>query len=212
MPHGTSSPRKAYTLGLALIVALSTLQLAGSRFVTNQQAVSAIEINLSGRQRMLSQRIGWSLYRISEIPEQSRATERGYHRNLLAACVHLMESSHRALATRDLAMMQEVLMAGGPCMRPDEHAPLQIPADRLALTDAPVLEEFTQEAWRVAVGEVEGDAVQEIARRFEEPLVTLLDQLDQATLEAQESSTDRIEMLLSLNWALILALIVGEVI
>ena len=211
MRHRTASPRKAYTLGLALIVVLSTLQFAGSRFVTNQQAVSAIEINLSGRQRMLSQRIGWTLYRVSEIRGQTPVNERGYYKSILAACVHLMESSQRALATRDLTVMQDVLAAGGPCMRPDDHVPLQVPADRTALTGTTVLAEFTKEAWRVAVGEAEGDAVGEIARRFEEPLVSLLDQLDQAPLEAQELSTERIELLLSLNWLLILALIVGEV-
>ncbi|MEO1283991.1 MAG: hypothetical protein AAFV92_03840, partial [Pseudomonadota bacterium] len=112
MRHRTASPRKAYTLGLALIVVLSTLQFAGSRFVTNQQAVSAIEINLSGRQRMLSQRIGWTLYRVSEIRGQTRVNERGYYNSILAACVHLMESSQRALATRDLTVMQDVLAAG----------------------------------------------------------------------------------------------------
>lgn len=211
MSRGTPSPRRAYTLGLALIVVLSTLQFAGSRFVTNQQAVSAIEINLSGRQRMLSQRIGWTLYRISNLEGSLVAEERGRQRLLLASCVHLMESSHRALATRNLAMMQSVLAAGSPCMQPDDNGRVQIPADRVALTDGTILAEFTQEAWRVAVGELEGDTVRQVAQRFEEPLVTLLDQLDRNTFEAQESSTDRIEFLLSMNWALILALIIGEV-
>ncbi|MEO1796280.1 MAG: ATP-binding protein [Pseudomonadota bacterium] len=211
MPNGTASPRKAYTLGLALIVVLVTLQFAGSRFVTNQQAVSAIEINLAGRQRMLSQRIGWTLYRISLLQGAENAEARDYERRLLAECVHLMERSHRALTARQLPLMQDVLAAGTPCLRPDELTPLTIPADRTALEDSSILAEFTQAAWSVAVGELEGAAVVDVARRLEQPLVTLLDQLDQATFEAQEASTERIELLLSFNWGLILALIAGEV-
>jgi len=206
------TPRQAYTIGLALIGVLVTLQFAGSQFVTERQAVSAVEINLSGRQRMLSQRIGWTLYRIAAEPAISADTRPLLDlRAVLAACVDLMERSHRALQARDLVPMQEAMAAGANCLAPERGVGLPLPADRTPLTEESILAEFTARAWAVATQAVSQEEVFDVARSFEGPLIELLAQLDAATFEAQRSSTEQIQRLLSLNWILILALIAGEI-
>ncbi|MEM1273340.1 MAG: ATP-binding protein [Pseudomonadota bacterium] len=197
---------------MALIVALVTLQFAGSQFVTQRQEISAIEINLAGRQRMLSQRIAWTIHRVAALPEDASPTERAYLQGVLAVCVDLMESSQRALAARALRPMQRVLQEGAPCLTPDPEIPNLPPADRAALEDDSILATFTQQAWLVATGDIPGEDAREVARLFEQPLVALLGQLDQATLAAQEGSTQQIRRLLSFNWFLILGLVLGEII
>lgn len=73
--HFFRSPRRAYTVGFTLILALVTLQFVGTRFVADRQELSAVEINLSGRQRMLSQRIGWLLQEISDVSTETSEFE-----------------------------------------------------------------------------------------------------------------------------------------
>lgn len=199
-------------VGLALILLLVTLQFAGSRFVTERQEVSAVEINLSGRQRMLSQRIGWTLYRIAGVDETNGAADYVRLRSILAQCVHLMEVSHRALLHRELPEMQAALGAGEYCLSPEPNAPSPLPDNRIPINDGTILSDFTQEAWIVATSDLNGDVVLRIAREFEPPLIELLNQLDQATLAAQEGSTAQLERLLSWNWFLIVALVLAEII
>ncbi|MEM6564507.1 MAG: ATP-binding protein [Pseudomonadota bacterium] len=201
-------------MGLALILILVTLQFAGSRIVADRQEVSAVEINLSGRQRMLSQRIGWTLYRIADLPPENfnSSSEISHLKSVLAACVHLMESSHRALTSRDLGNMRAVLNAGRSCMDPEPNTLIPIAASRMPLTDGTILSEFTNEAWQVAVGETNGEQVASVARNFEAPLAVLLAQLNRDTLSAQETSVAQIRRLLSWNWFLIVALIAGEIV
>lgn len=210
--HLFSSPRRAYTVGLALILILVTLQFVGSRIVSERQEVSAVEINLSGRQRMLSQRIGWTLYRIADLSTASLTSDGTYLKGVLGSCVHLMETSQRALVSRELASMKAALAAGESCLSPEPGTRLPLPTGRASLADGTILADFTDQSWRVATGEVNGGQVVEIARNFETPLAELLSQLNEATLAAQETSVAQIRRLLSWNWILIVALIAGEII
>ncbi|MEM6760076.1 MAG: ATP-binding protein [Pseudomonadota bacterium] len=206
------SPRQAYGLGLALILALATIQFVGSRVVADRQEVSALEINLAGRQRMLSQRIGWTLYRIADLGAETSSARYAHLRSVLAQCVHLMEQSQRALNGRQQSEMEDVLQAGEHCLTPDPLRPLPPPSDRVALGDGTILGEFTQNAWDVAIGERNGSFVLELAQTSEGPLIELLAELNQATLDAQLASTAQIKLLLSVNWILLLGLIIGEVV
>lgn len=206
-----ATPRKAYTIGLVLIAVLVTLQFAGTRFVTQQQAVSAIEINLAGRQRMLSQRIGFTLFQIASVPALTDPERLPALRGLLAECVDLMERSYRALNRRALTDMEMVLHAGDACLAPERETPLAFPQNRVPLHDDSLLADFTQSAWGVAVSTTNGPDALQVARAFEGPLLDLLSELDEATLAAQTASTAQLKRLLSANWFLLLALIIGEV-
>ena len=210
--HFFRSPRRAYTVGFALILALVTLQFVGTRFVADRQELSAVEINLSGRQRMLSQRIGWLLQEISDVSTEASEFEAARLRGILAACVHLMESSHRALASRDLAIMREVLDTGHACMAPPQATSMPIPATRAPLNDGTVLSEFANAAWRVAVSETDTENAADLARNLETPLVDLLVQLNRDTRASQEASIAQVRRILSWNWLLIVALILAEIV
>ncbi len=204
-----NSPRNAYMLGLALIAVLVTLQFVGMHVVTKRQEVSAIEINLSGRQRMLSQRIAWTMNRLAANP--ASPAEEARLRSLLGVCTDLMERSHLALTGKVLAELRAVLDAGRPCLMLDATSPLRLPLDRVDLQQPAILADFTRQAWKVADGEVSREELAELPVPLEGPLIELLDQLDRATLAAQEASIAQLKKLLSLNWALILILVVGEV-
>lgn len=169
-----ATPRKAYTIGLVLIAVLVTLQFAGTRFVTQQQAVSAIEINLAGRQRMLSQRIGFTLFQIASVPALTDPERLPALRGLLAECVDLMERSYRALNRRALTDMEMVLHAGDACLAPERETPLAFPQNRVPLHDDSLLADFTQSAWGVAVSTTNGPDALQVARAFEGPLLDLL--------------------------------------
>ena len=205
-----SSPRQASTVGLALIAILVTLQFAGTSIATSRQELSAIQINLSGRQRMLSQRIGWTMSKL--VPVSEASAEAARLRGLLGVCVDLMERSQRALIARDIDQMRMVLDAGTSCLTPDPSAVLALPAERTALVEPANLAAFTERAWQVAVGGVPRVELSELLIDFEQPLNTLLGQLDEETLAAQEASTAQLKALLSLNWFLILALVLFELV
>ncbi len=203
-----NSPRQAYTVGLALIAVLVTLQFFGANIAVNRQEVSSIQINLAGRQRMLSQRIAWTMTRLVENPGADPARLRG----LIGVCVDLMERSHLALVARELGPMQTVLAAGGPCLTPDPAAEIRLPTDRAGLSVSSDLASFTNFAWSVATAAASAEETQQFLSGFEQPLVELLGQLDRDTLAAQEESTAQLETLLSINWLLILFLVVGELV
>ena len=206
-----ASVRRAYTLGLALIFVLVSLQIVGVRFAADRQEISAVEINLSGRQRMLSQRIAWTMYRLASAEGLQTWEDEAQLRTLLSVCVDLMERSHLALLTRDKQLMDAALDAGASCLSPD-FATLTAPAaPRAVITPPDGLLEFTNQAWDYATGDPQESDLQALIRFVDGPLVALLGQLDQATLEAQETSTAQLRQLLSINWILIAVLIFAEV-
>ncbi|MEM1174797.1 MAG: type IV pili methyl-accepting chemotaxis transducer N-terminal domain-containing protein, partial [Pseudomonadota bacterium] len=203
-----SSPRQAYTVGLALIALLVTLQFFGANVAVNRQEVSSLQINLAGRQRMLSQRIAWSMSQLVASPDGSADAAR--LRGLIGVCVDLMERSHLALVARELGPMQAVLAAGEPCLVPQPGANIPLPAERVGLSESSDLASFTHFAWSVATGETSAAEKREFLSSFEAPLSELLAQLDRDTLDAQQASTQQLETLLSINWILILLLVLGE--
>lgn len=192
-----------------MIAVLVTLQFIGMRVVTNRQEISAIEINLAGRQRMLSQRVAWTMYRIAS--EEITDAERTNLRALLATCTNLMEQSHLALTGRQLNYMRAVQEAGGPCLRPTTRSESISRSDSKRVLEPATLANFIDQAWSVAEGSVPRDQITALANLSEVPLVDLLDQLDQATLVAQEASTSQLKAILSFNWLLIIGLVLSEV-
>ncbi|MEL7312585.1 MAG: response regulator [Pseudomonadota bacterium] len=203
-----SSPRRAYTIGLALIAVLVTVQFVGLRVATLRQEVSALEINLSGRQRMLSQRIALIGARLGDLdagdPRSSSL------RNVLANCVHLMANSQAALQLRSRNDMRLMMASGVPCLS-GELGNDDIPVNGPVELDEPVLlNMFLSQAWAVASGQASSTSTIALSSLSDGPLGALLLQLDQATLSAQKSSTSQLQRLLSYNWVLILLLVVAE--
>lgn len=195
-------------MGLALIALLVTLQFFGANVAVNRQEISSLQINLAGRQRMLSQRIAWSMSQLVASPDGSADAAR--LRGLIGVCVDLMERSHLALVARELGPMQAVLAAGEPCLVPQPGANIPLPAERVGLSESSDLASFTHFAWSVATGETSAAEKREFLSSFEAPLSELLAQLDRDTLDAQQASTQQLETLLSINWLLILLLVLGE--
>lgn len=202
------SPRKAYRLGLALIAILVTLQFFGLRIATAGQKLSAIEINLSGRQRMLSQRVAWIMSSLSEQPHGSTTT--AYLRGLLGTCADLMARSYLALQSKELGLMSSALSSGTTCLAPDPEVVLALPKSWTQVTEPDNLARLLDSAKAMALGE---SATAASADGQPPPLLTsLLSELDQQTLSAQRDSISQLNTLLSINWVLILLLVVGEIV
>lgn len=203
------SPRQAYSIGLALIALLVTLQFIGLRVATARQEVAALEINLAGRQRMLSQRISWIISTVTELDASTR--EARFLRGLLGNCTDLMARSHNALRSRERDQLAAAMDSGSACLTPDPDRVLPLSATRVEIEAAPDLALLLTAAWHVAAGQAAPVVPTENA--LLQPMMgTVLGQLDRETLAAQQDSIEQLEFLLSINWVLILILVVGEVV
>ncbi|MEL7476706.1 MAG: type IV pili methyl-accepting chemotaxis transducer N-terminal domain-containing protein, partial [Cyanobacteria bacterium J06555_12] len=184
---------------------LVTLQFIGLRFAASQQQLSAAEINLSGRQRMLSQRIAWMMSELNNEVGYDTATS---IRRRLAACTDLMARSHNALQRRSLEEIQSALASGSFCLGDPQTKQLTQIDDLTEVTEPMLLAAFLQSAWDVA-NDKEQPAETELSFSVG-PVSALLQRLNAETLSAQKTSTSHLSTILALNWALILALVLGE--
>ncbi|MEO0346326.1 MAG: ATP-binding protein [Pseudomonadota bacterium] len=203
------SPRQAYSIGLALIAVLVTIQFFGLRVATARQEVAALEINLAGRQRMLSQRIAWIMSSVAELDASTR--EALYLRGLLGNCTDLMARSHNALRSRDRDQLAAAMSSGSACLTPDPERVLPVSERRVDIEAPPNLALLLTAAWNVAAGQASPVVPTEDVALLQPLMGTVLGQLDDETRVAQQESIEQLEFLLSINWVLILILVVGEV-
>ncbi|MEL6448123.1 MAG: ATP-binding protein [Pseudomonadota bacterium] len=203
------SPRQAYSIGLALIALLVTIQFFGLRIATARQEVAALEINLAGRQRMLSQRIAWIMSSVAEVDASS--SEARYLRGLLGNCTDLMARSHNALRSRDRDQLAAAMSSGSACLTPDPERVLPVSERRVDFEAPPNLALLLTAAWNVAAGQASPAAPAEDVALLQPLIGGVLGQLDEETRVAQQDSIRQLEFLLSINWVLILILVVGEV-
>ncbi len=203
------SPRQAYSIGLALIAVLVTIQFFGLRVATARQEVAALEINLAGRQRMLSQRIAWIMSSVAELDVSSR--EARYLRGLLGNCTDLMARSHNALRSGDRDQIAAAMSSGNSCLTPDPEQVLPVSERRVDIEAPPNLALLLSAAWNVAAGQASPVAPTDDVALLQPLMGTVLGQLDEETRVAQQESIEQLEFLLSINWVLILILVVGEV-
>lgn len=206
-----TDPRAAYVVGLALIVVMITFQFVGTRFLAAQQEVAALEINLTGRQRMLSQRIALEVEQLNHLNGSASVEDVARQRSIILACVDLMEMSHVALRSRNADTLREVLDMGAGCLLPSLDAPSINKSEPLIIEDAPILAQFVSMARAVGLGEV---AVDDIDLEFvsRETLVALLAQLNSLTDQAQENAIEQVNLFLIISWVLLVLLIISEVV
>jgi diguanylate cyclase (GGDEF)-like protein/PAS domain S-box-containing protein len=89
-----------YVIALSLVALLSTAAWLSLHLVISEQKSTAAVVNVSGRQRMLSQRIALFANLLPNTPK----AERSVIRNKLAEAVGLMEHSHHGLTYGDIGM------------------------------------------------------------------------------------------------------------
>lgn len=89
-----------YSVALALIGSLSTAAWVSLHLVISEQESTAAIVNVSGRQRMLSQRTAL----FARLLAASPASERESIRNTLNQAIELMDHSHQGLVNGDQAM------------------------------------------------------------------------------------------------------------
>lgn len=91
---------RRYAVALMLVAALSTAAWISLRLVITEQQSTAAIVNVSGRQRMLSQRTALFANLLAMTPPPGRPAIRSQ----LQDAVDLMERSHRGLTRGDPAM------------------------------------------------------------------------------------------------------------
>lgn len=89
-----------YIVAFALIASLSTAAWLSLHLVISEQKSTAAVVNVSGRQRMLSQRTALFANLLVSSPQSERAVIRGK----LQAAIGLMEKSHHGLTQGDASM------------------------------------------------------------------------------------------------------------
>jgi diguanylate cyclase (GGDEF)-like protein/PAS domain S-box-containing protein len=190
-----------YAIALTLIATLSTAAWISLDLVISEQKSTAAVVNVSGRQRMLSQRTAL----FSNLLADARRTERPAIRTKLQEAIDLMDRSHRGLTQGDAAM-------GLPgTMSPDVHA---------MYFDGPEALDAQVRAYIQAVRELL--ALDEAALRHDTPqlryitltapgpLVAALDRMVRQYQLEGERSVSRLQKAETLFWAITLLLLVLE--
>lgn len=192
-----------YAIALTLVAMPSTAAWISLDLVISEQKSTAAVVNVSGRQRMLSQRTAL----FSNLLADARRTERPAIRAKLQEAIDLMDRSHRGLTQGDAAM-------GLPgTMSSDVHA---------MYFDGPEALDTQVRTYIAAVRELL--ALDNAALRHDTPqlryitatapttLVTTLDRMVKQYQLEGERSVSRLQKAETLFWAITLLLLVLEAI
>ena len=198
----------AYIVAVSLAVVVLVCQYAGTRILSAKQEASAVEINLAGRQRMLSQRIALTLQRLHAGAGSLETAREQELRSSLLVCAHLMEISHLALVGRATDEMSRALGMGQACLSNNNETPSLADLAPVEITDAPLLSAYTMMARNVALGRVQ---VADVNRQAlaDDTIDALLAELDGATRQAQERSIDNFRLAVAANWVFVICLVAG---
>lgn len=200
-----ATPRMAYIVGICLIAVTLVCQFAGTRILSANQEASAIEINLAGRQRMLSQRIALTLEHLKSQDRVLTSAREEELRSKLLVCAHLMEISHVALVARTTEAMSRAMGMGQACLSNTDDISAVVDLAPVEISDAPLLSAYTAMARSVAQGQTHVDP-QAIG---DNTIDALLAELDAATRHAQERSIENFRLAVAANWIFVIFLVSG---
>lgn len=201
-------PRLAYLVAIVLVFAVFGFQNLGTRLLSKEQAAAAVEINLSGRQRMLSQRIALTIERLEKAHSTGTAAKIEKLNARLLACARLMDISHVALAARTVEQMAPALQMGRSCLSTDASPEPDLVAAEVQPSRAPLLSAYTAHAREVATGVRQIDDIDRDLLRYTS-IEKLLAELDAATFSAQQTAVANIRYLLIVSWIVLIGLVVG---
>lgn len=190
-----------YVLALSLVALLSTAAWLSLHLVISEQKKTAVMVNVSGRQRMLSQRTAL----FSNLLVNTPKTERAAVRSKLSDAIQLMERSHHALIHGDIDMglpqtmspaVQAMYFEGPNALDKQVETYIRIVRELLLLDDNalttanPLLQYITQNA--------------------PNDLVTALDQMVRQYQLEGEASIGRLQKAETIFWAVTLLLLLFE--
>jgi len=105
---------RAYVLALVVIAGLASAGMGTTLLLLHVEEQSSVEINVAGRQRMLSQRIGMF---VGELASMRQPEVQSGLRERLAACIDLFERAHHQLLVMDHGGLQATAGEGIDCRR-----------------------------------------------------------------------------------------------
>jgi len=209
-------PTLAYSVGLGLLaLAVTAIWLADTRFLQDQHRIGA-EVNLAGRQRMLSQRIAFVAQDMDRFERVTGASPN----YLLLGCAHQMMRAHRALLSADLDVIKKALDEGLSCHvgRPTEVGTGDLsPALQNAFFggDQPLdkeLTRFVNLASRIAEADTPDEAdIEELVLRANLLLPVKLNSLVSVFQQEGEESLHWLDNFITAMWILTLIVIALEI-
>ncbi len=210
-------PTMAYSLGLGLIAfAVTAIWVADTRFLADQHRIGA-EVNLAGRQRMLSQRIAMVAQDMSRFERVNGASPSF----MLIGCADQMMRAHTALLSTDIDRIKKALGEGISC---HVGAAEEVPTGDLspALQGAffggnypldPLLRDFINRAVSVAQSEPPRQQdIDAIVRMANLELPVKLNTLVRVFQDEGEESLHSLDRFITAMWALTLLLILLEIV
>ena len=109
----TRTPTLAYAIGLTLVALITTVIWFTTIYMMSTQDHLAAEINVAGRQRMLTQK---TAFLTASLPSAATAGERAALMTEISACADMLERAHRIMLSRDTQMLQATAAEGTDCV------------------------------------------------------------------------------------------------
>ncbi|MHB1115453.1 EAL domain-containing protein [Sideroxydans sp.] len=190
-----------YAIALTLVATLSTAAWISLDLVITEQKSTAAVVNVSGRQRMLSQRTAL----FSNLLADARKNERPAFRAKLQEAIDLMDVSHRGLIHGDAQMglpgilsptVQAMYFDGPDALDTQVQTYIKAVRDLLQLSEAELSHDHP--------------LLQYITRTAPGPLVSALDDMVQQYQEEGEASIARLKQAETVFWVITLLLLLFE--
>ena len=106
------APTVAYAIGLTLVGLIATVIWLTTIFMVSTQDQLAAEINVAGRQRMLTQK---TAFLTASLPAATPAERSGLIAEI-SACTDLLERAHRIMLSRNAEALQATAAEGADCL------------------------------------------------------------------------------------------------